>query len=282
MAQKVLENLIRDLQKTVTNLCDKVNNLECKINEQNTLIESQSIVISQLKCYPQLTNIMESELPEASEEPEKALQRPMRQARLKNMRTESAPAKRNIAARETTKQVVSESAVGGATKATIPQDALTNQHDLIIPSSDIPDSDHKSEESNPPSRNNWQVVNRLRTRKRQIVRGSGSVDGDLQTVERVKKIHACFFKPDTTEEVLKRYMKKRNPHEEYGVEKMKLKHNYYASFIITVPKSKFEYFMRPDNWPPSTEVSEWFRRSAGRAVRPLKDHNARGHTDTSA
>lgn len=81
----------------------------------------------------------------------------------------------------------------------------------------------------------------------------------------MRKIHACFFKPDTTPEVILSYMKKKSPNDGYSVEKIKLAHNHYSSFAITVPSSQFEFFMAAKSWPPSTEVSEWFRRSNGRA-----------------
>ncbi|KAJ2946659.1 hypothetical protein O0L34_g12716 [Tuta absoluta] len=108
--------------------------------------------------------------------------------------------------------------------------------------------------------------NKRRKHTRNVIKGTGN-DTELQTVERVKKVHACFFSPDTTVETLTAYMKKKNPSDYYIIEKLKLKHEHYASFAITVPSSKFEYFMQPDNWPSRTEVSEWFRRSGERGAR---------------
>ncbi|KOB76338.1 Uncharacterized protein OBRU01_05935 [Operophtera brumata] len=116
---------------------------------------------------------------------------------------------------------------------------------------------------------NWQIVRPRKNlhRRRNIILGTGQADDELKTVERVKKLHACFFQPETTNEMICSYMKKKNESDGYIVEKISLKQNHYASFAITVPTSKFEYFMSADNWPPSTEVSEWFRAGARRASR---------------
>lgn len=115
----------------------------------------------------------------------------------------------------------------------------------------------------------WQTVTNRRRRptqlKRTVIKGSGSIDSDLQTVERVRKIHACFFKPETTPEMILAYMNKKSMCAEYHVEKLKLTHNYYSSFTVTVPNSQFELFMSAENWPARTEISEWFRRSNRRA-----------------
>lgn len=114
----------------------------------------------------------------------------------------------------------------------------------------------------------WHVVRnktKRQARRRAVITGIGSTDNDLQTVERVRKIHACFFKPETTSESIITYMNKINPTTNYNADKIKLAHNYYSSFAITVPCSKFDFFMMAENWPPGTEISEWFRRSDGRA-----------------
>lgn len=115
----------------------------------------------------------------------------------------------------------------------------------------------------------WQIVRpkKHQQRRRNIILGTGQADDELKTVERVKKLHACFFQPETTNEMICNYMTKKNKSDSYIVEKIGLKHNHYASFAITVPASKFDYFMASNNWPPSTEVSEWFHAGARRASR---------------
>lgn len=115
----------------------------------------------------------------------------------------------------------------------------------------------------------WNVVKHNKTKRhinrRSVITGKGSVDNELQIVERVRKIHACFFKPDTTPECIISYMHKKNPGTGYNADKLKLAHNYYSSFAITVPSSKFDFFMSGENRPVGTEISEWYRHSDGRA-----------------
>lgn len=115
----------------------------------------------------------------------------------------------------------------------------------------------------------WHVVKhktkRPPPRRRAVITGVGSTDDELMTVERVRKLHACFFKPETTPESIITYMNKKSPGTNYHADKIKLAHNYYSSFAITVPCSQFNFFMTAENWPPGTEISEWFRRSDGRA-----------------
>lgn len=118
----------------------------------------------------------------------------------------------------------------------------------------------------------WQVYSTKKQRKslRAIVQGSGQKHELLETVERTRKMHACFFKPETTPEMIEKYMKQFCDCN-VKADKLKLKHNYYASFILSVPESKFEVFMASETWPEGTQVSEWFRR-AGRAPRDHPSH----------
>lgn len=126
--------------------------------------------------------------------------------------------------------------------------------------------------ANKPQQNDdddeWNVVSyktKRPQRRREVITGKGSVENDLLTVERVRKIHACFFKPDTTPESIVAFMNRKSPNNKYDVVKLKLTHNYYSSFAITVPCSQFIFFTTAENWPHGTEISEWFRYSDGRA-----------------
>lgn len=106
-------------------------------------------------------------------------------------------------------------------------------------------------------------------RPRKAITGTGPVDSVLQTTERVKKIHACYFKSETTAEDIQSYMARLSNSNEsmFTVDKLELKHQHYASFAISIPVSKFDLFMTPGSWPPGTGISEWFRRSGGRGNR---------------
>lgn len=132
-----------------------------------------------------------------------------------------------------------------------------------------PSQIHRQSISEDDTNDGWNVVRYNKTKRtikrRSVITGKGSLDNELQIVERVRKIHACFFKPETTPESITSYMHKKNPGTGYSADKLKLAHNYYASFAITVPSSKFDFFMSGENWPTGTEISEWFRHSDGRA-----------------
>lgn len=126
----------------------------------------------------------------------------------------------------------------------------------------------------------WQVTTYKKSRKqlrqsRVAVTGTGPIDDVLETTERRKKIHACFFKYDTTREAIESYIAKKSNNTDCTVEKLQLKHQHYASFAITVPQSLFETLMSASYWPPRTEVSEWFRYGTGRAWRAPSRHPRR-------
>lgn len=128
-----------------------------------------------------------------------------------------------------------------------------------------------------PEHSSWQKVNNTKRRRsklpkrrhqqRVVVKGSGELDEDLKTIVKTRKLHACFFKADTTPETIKCYMERKNPDANYTVNKIALKHSHYASFALNIPANKFEFFTAPENWPSGTEVSEWFRASGGRPRR---------------
>lgn len=123
----------------------------------------------------------------------------------------------------------------------------------------------------------WQTVGPPRRRRKSqkpsqriTITGTGPEDISVQTTIKRSMLHACFFKPSTSEEAIKSYMSKRSNCDgsDFIVKKLNLKHQYYSSFAISVPSSKFELFMSAENWPPGTVISEWFRRSGGRARSP--------------
>lgn len=133
---------------------------------------------------------------------------------------------------------------------------------------------------------NWQVVpkrgRRRRNTRTNVICGTGVDDPYLQTVERAKKIHACFLRPEVTAESMLAYMEKKKQSGKYRVEKLELKHTHYASFAIFVPTSLFDFFMTPANWPPGTEITEWFRPSTRRAARSSPDSSSTGRAARGA
>lgn len=126
----------------------------------------------------------------------------------------------------------------------------------------------------------WIKVDYKRQR-RPVIRGSGDIDSDLTAVEKQKHIHLWSLKSDTTPEMVKAYMAKKNPNStSYAVEKLKLKHENYASFVVTVPESLFQFFIKSENWPPNTELNEWFRGRSARSSYKTTQKESVGETQS--
>ncbi|KAJ2946772.1 hypothetical protein O0L34_g12836 [Tuta absoluta] len=116
-----------------------------------------------------------------------------------------------------------------------------------------------------------------------IIRGTCTVDTTLQAIQRRKQIHACFFKPETTSESLLTHLKKSCPLKYLSVTKLKLKHQHYASFVVTVQSEYFELLMNAELWPAETRISEWFRHSAAaRQAAPRHPSHRRSYHDSRA
>lgn len=76
--------------------------------------------------------------------------------------------------------------------------------------------------------------------KRVTFTGTGAADDLIQSSEPVRKIHACFFKHCTTEDAVRQYLAKATNEacSDITVTKIKLRHQHYASFVISIPNSK--------------------------------------------
>lgn len=102
---------------------------------------------------------------------------------------------------------------------------------------------------------------RTKPNRRPIISGQGTCDPDLKTVERKRFIHAFSFDPETSEEQILSYMKRKDPDIVVKVEKIVTKGD-YASFKIAVPASRTDNWLKPEMWPLNASINEWtFRRS---------------------
>lgn len=97
-------------------------------------------------------------------------------------------------------------------------------------------------------------------RKQNVVVGTGQVDEELQTIERQIYIQAWSFRPDTTTEMVLKYLNKIQQSDLYYVEKRELKTDRHASFIIGLRESLYKKFESPTVWPPHVKFTEWFLR----------------------
>ncbi|XP_047990270.1 uncharacterized protein LOC125229467 isoform X2 [Leguminivora glycinivorella] len=290
-----LTNIESDVQQVlqhVSKLVDKINHLETVISEQNVKISN----LSQLTR--DLTGKLDGNQSTPKSQPKKpigtqvpAQPRPQRQARI----NATAALNRAALSRKSNSPAMTQTPV--VINANSPVQSIPTVPDLKNKS--VSETDPEIHQKSTPqpeasilpespiisdlSQNidDTQTWNEVRSRKknrknirRSVIKGTGSADSELQSMERVRRIHACFFKAQTTAEVLLRYMNKKNPCANYKVEQLSLKHDYYASFSITLPNDKYDYFMNPSSWPAGVEVSEWFRSGARRGRPAPTSHNA--------
>lgn len=287
----IVKKCLESSEMKITSLIEKVTNLEAKIVElRSEFGKKQQAVVVQ----PSLSYAETASKPTASKTtaktPEVPLSRPptarAQRAQARNGRS-LAPvvtAATNDVARKSlstppaaTTSVSKSLQPGPSNRPTI----ITNDKTVAnekgtacgegsaVAKCDVIINNHIENDKEPYS-NKWQDAHRKNRHhpSRAVVQGTGCIDPELKTVERNKKIHVCFLSPEISEEAMIAYMKKKNQDNHYRAEKLKLKHDFYASFGISMPTSKFDFFMDPSNWPPGTEVSEWFRTSSRRAMRP--------------
>lgn len=302
MAQNKLDKLVITLQTTLEVLVTKVNGLEQLIGDQNILIKRQGEKIQELLSLSTDTHNNARTSTEAETKPAARTARLRASAAI----TAGANSKSTNSTAKTLPRTPTDARSGALASAAIARTtrrtSVTESYACVATppaTAAVPPTKpttHPCLDSEPPSEKNiietvnegnWKKVSRRpqknNRRERAVIRGSGVFTCDLQTVERAKKIHACFFKPETSEETLKAFMEQKNPSNGYyEVKKMKLKHNHYSSFMITVPETKYDFFMSAGNWPAGTEVSEWFQRSAERAVRPLNRRVLHSPTDSTS
>ncbi|KAJ8718246.1 hypothetical protein PYW08_002483 [Mythimna loreyi] len=282
MAQKALETCVRDMQKMLSILAEKVTALECKIDDQSAIIVKQTGLINEL------ISASEGKPPNCastSAQAHQAVQRPLRQARLNKIsNTATRPSK---AAGQGTAVLKSSS----ASKAKLsnedtPKSPEPNRVDVDIltnhgsPIDDLPSLVINGGEAMKPkvtaitaagsnqvfdkrsgnteNEDQWKIVNRRR-KSRKVVTGTGKTDDELLTVERTRYIQAWSFRPETTEQSVLNYLNKIQQCEEYYVEKRDIKSDKHAVFVIGFPESLYERFSSPTAWHPRVKVSDWFR-----------------------
>ncbi|KOB57902.1 Uncharacterized protein OBRU01_25637, partial [Operophtera brumata] len=208
MAQKALESVVRDLQKVIGELVNKISTLERKIDDQSVLINKQDQALTSLKTAVEgKLDPVPVKPPIADVQAPPALQRPVRQARLnaaaaKLVSGHAAAAKKPAAGLQcaslSSSPKTSETCRTATKSAPLPNTRATvtegepGQVDTAPPTSDNDKNGDHDE---------WNVVGRQHRRnQRPITVGTGNEIDDLQAVERMMFIQAWSFKPDTTTE----------------------------------------------------------------------------------
>lgn len=263
MANKSLENTVRELSKTLSTLVNRISALEVKINDQNTLIVSQSRLIEQLKSESTFSSSTDTQVVLQQQKPAESapLQRPARKARLKAAATiaNGSCNKRSERTNDTPKTSVMTMSHCVATKSATANGETMTKINLANPAPGS--NEFKCDENTTDSNGNeWKIAqskNRIK-KSRQVLVGSSKDTNQLQSIERLKYIQAWSFRPETTEEQVTAFLKKTKESNDYFVQKRILKTDRHASFIIGVPESIYNCFNSPTVWPQGVRYCDWF------------------------
>lgn len=261
MAKNLLESLIRELQKTIVTLVNKVDSLETRITEQSGIINklnSASDINNERKSSataPCTASLATAVVP----------QRPVRTAR----------AQASLALAELAKPAKKRSD-GNVRAANTPKtDGRPN--DLVAISSDkkpAPAMEKTaicSKYSTTPTRTSssadeencglqWQVVSRTNKKKtpRPVTVGTAISSSDLQAAERFKYIQAWSFRPETTTTQVLSFLNSIVGSTKYSVEKRSIRSETHAAFVIGMPEGVYDAVTRPTAWPAKVCFTDWF------------------------
>lgn len=262
MSTKTLENAIRELQKTIATLVNKVDSLEVKLDEQSKIISKLSS-ISDSDKQKSLANVP----PKTDKVPDAALQRNVRAARRNAAAAisemSSATSRKCSAVRANTPNTTRDiNKPSNAPIANLPAVIASSKSACELKSQAnvgcVPDKNEQNE---------WQVVGRQRRNKRPVLVGTGSDDQELKAVEKTRSIQAWNFEPNTTSEKIVRFLN-NIVISDYTVEKRKIRTDRHAAFEISMLESIYAQVTAPAVWPPGVRFSEWF---PGRSRRPRGD-----------
>lgn len=286
MAAKAVENAVRELTTTISALVIKVSALETKIEAQNSLITKLT--------SPQSSTAAITTTPKGAQQAaaQTALQRPVRQVRLKAAITASG--KLN-AAKLTGAKPTARASLYNASATTPPTPepsqpppaedvatkiSTTNDQPMTqiqpLASTNTPTDQYSSDTFTNSTEDQWETVKSKRARRRSqraVTVGTGKEDDLLQTVESLKYIQAWSFTPQTTTDNVTKFLNKIRSSEDFYVEKREIMSKRHASFIIGIPESLYPAFSSPAVWPPRVRFSDWMR------FRPRPRETPRGNDD---
>lgn len=263
---KVMQSLVLPMELKINSLVDLVRNLEAKIDmlispnmERKNTLDADKMVSHNDDCIQR----SKSEKPLTSS----TLQQPMQQVQksgqimTRRRRARAEASNDEVRPKATVTDdatVTTESASHVSSAPHSRPTSVRTRTDTAAPST----STLRNEDATNINKENeqWTTVRR-RKQPRPVIHGTGEVDTALTAIEKNRMIHLWSLRSDTTSENVKLYMLKKKPVETpYEVQKLTLKHDNYASFVVAVPESLFAFFMSAENWPPNTRLNEWFRK----------------------
>lgn len=274
MAGKSTESLVRELLELVTTLNKKVSTLELKIDDQNALLMGQSRTIKTLtELCTRNSDISDAKTPALDQA---AVSRPLRSAREKAAAAISATSltrsvtnkiiegrtKSTLTYSEVSAAKTPEPNRSAASSANTNKQPVRNATKRVATKPEITSEERCATPLDREADEQWKTVRR-NTRKRtnnKITIGVGTEDAELQAVENIKYIQAWSFTPNTTSEMIQKFLNKIQPCDQYFVEKRILKTDRHAAFVIGIPESIFSMFNSPTVWPRRVRFSDWFLR----------------------
>ncbi|KAG7309250.1 hypothetical protein JYU34_005183 [Plutella xylostella] len=283
---KAMESVIRDMQKSLDILVNKVSALESKIGEQNIIISNQSVLINRLstplpaEATPTSSPATLKSTPTPAPTPPAAraptaTQRPVRQARLiAGAAISASRSALNSKSTPTVRVPDAESSPNttDVSRALNKPIAPTNK---ALGNSATTGNDHNEEVNG--AANEWQTVGKKKRPqsihpRRIIIEGTGQNNYGLKTVKRQKYIQAWMFDATTTTEDLRTFLQKVIPANEYYIEKRSINTNRHASFVIGIDEDRFDELKAPAIWPPGVRYADWFQ------YRPRQQRGAAANT----
>lgn len=265
MSLKGIENIVRELQKTVSLLSNKIVSLEAKILEQTVVIsklthtsERSPTVVKSVQKSINVTAVADKQ--------QRVIRNARAQASVGIAELCGAPNKRRIEReiidvppeRNVAMNIKPISDKQTARVNDVVNKPSTSESSSTPVSSDEEMSDKEKQEKSVQNGNVWRVVNRQRKfKKRSTVVIGTAQNNDLQAAERLKHIQAWSFKPDTTKETILAFLNKIGK-ADYTVQKRDIKSDRHASFVIGIPENMFEKVTAPSVWPAGIRFAEWF------------------------
>lgn len=259
MSTKSDETSLRELNKTVLALVNKVTSLEKIIFDQNTLIKK--LISGEQVSTKQNYN-------DAEGKPSlEAGARPVREARAR-----AASAIAGCARKPNRRPTATEPTTTSSVTASVPPttSAPSTSELVTIDTAQAPiQAPHTSDASS----DECIQVRRRRVQRslENVTRGTAAPSAtSLFAAERKSYLHLYFLKMGTTADEVVKYLRTIAPDDNCTAETLKSRGD-YASFKLSVPTKNLSKYLSPENWAEDVHIKPWrsnFRRQAEKTVQP--------------
>ncbi|KAI5651609.1 hypothetical protein NE865_00853 [Phthorimaea operculella] len=260
---KAVKSAILPLETKISALVTIINDLKSEIlnlksNSTNNTVPARPQVDSQQSSYAAALETTPTAPPKVPED----------KGRNKRVAAEAALAKlTKNKTNSVTKPQKNGSKIDNASK----QNSTPKLNQSTRNNAEIPGATSASDESAPPTPNldsddmgsfvthtnkARQRNQRRATSTSSIVSGSAK-NTQLQGIEQVKYLHACYFRKNTSADDLIQYLKSIKDECDFSAEIIPSKHDNYASFKVGVPAAFYDELAKPAVWPINTRIAPW-------------------------